>query len=76
MSEIISSLPGENINIENEIHNTPTNIKQNFLFLSSPLTNKNIPTNNIKKYQNPKYSPHFKSNNRTLQPIRSSVYSD
>ncbi len=76
MSEIISSLPGENINIENEIHNTPTNIKPNFLFLSSPLNNKNIPTNNIKKYQTPKYSPHFKSNNRTLQLVKSSVYSD
>lgn len=76
MSEIISSLPGENINIENEIHNTPTNTKPNFLFLSSPLNNKNIPTKSIKKYQNPKYSPRFKLNNRTLQPVGSSVYSD
>ena len=54
---MISALPGENINIENEIHNNPTNTKLNFLFPSSPLTTKNNPTNNIKKYQKPIISP-------------------
>jgi len=50
---MISALPGENINIDNAIHNSPTTIKMNFLFPSSPLITKNIPTNSIKKYQNP-----------------------
>jgi hypothetical protein len=44
---MISALPGENINIENEIHNSPTNTKLNFLFPSSPFTTKNNPTINI-----------------------------
>lgn len=52
-----SALPGENINIENEIHNSPENIKLIFLFPISPLTTKNKPTNNIKKYQKPIISP-------------------
>lgn len=50
---MISSLPGENINIENDIHNNPMNIKTNLFFLISPLIAKNKPKNNIKKYQNP-----------------------
>lgn len=54
---MISALPGANINIDNEIHNKPTNTKLNFLFPSSPLTTKNNPTNNIKKYQKPIISP-------------------
>ena len=54
---MISALPGENINIDNEIHNSPTNTKLNFLFQSNPLTTKNNPTNNIKKYQKPIISP-------------------
>ena len=54
---MISSLPGENINIENEIHINPINTKLNLFFPSSPLITKNNPTNNIKKYQNPIISP-------------------
>jgi len=54
---MISALPGENINIENEIHNNPTKTKLNFLFPINPLTTKNNPTNNIKKYQKPIISP-------------------
>lgn len=50
---MISALPGENINKDNEIHTSPTNTKLNFLCLSSPKTTKNNPRNNIKKYQNP-----------------------
>jgi hypothetical protein len=50
---MISALPGENINIENAVHKSPTIIKLIFLFPRSPLTTKNIPTNNIKKYQKP-----------------------
>ncbi len=54
---MITSLPGVNINIENAILMTPINTKAFLLFPSSPLTTKNIPTNNIKKYQNPITSP-------------------
>lgn len=54
---MISALPEENINIDNVIINKPMHIKPNFLFPSSPLTTKNNPTNNIKKYQKPIISP-------------------
>jgi hypothetical protein len=54
---MISSLPGENIKIENEIHNNPISIELNLFFPSSPLITKNNPTNNIKKYHNPIISP-------------------
>lgn len=54
---MISALPGENINIDKEIHNSPTNTKLKFFFRSNPLTTKNNPTNNIKKYQKPTISP-------------------
>lgn len=54
---MISSLPGENIKIENEMHNKPISIKLNLIFLNSPLITKNNPANNIKKYQNPIISP-------------------
>lgn len=54
---MILALPGENINIEKAIHKIPINTKLIFLFLPSPLTTNNIPTNNIKKYQKPIISP-------------------
>jgi len=62
-SEIISALPGENINIENDIQNKPTNripifiINKDCFFINSPLNIKNNPTNKIKKYQTPISSP-------------------
>ena len=54
---MISALPGENINIDKEIHNSPINTKLYLLLPRNPLITKNNPTNNIKKYQKPITSP-------------------
>ena len=62
---MISALPGENMNMENEIHNRPINTKPIFLFLNSPLTTNIKPTNSIKKYQKPIiYTPKFNVDRR------------
>ena len=65
-SEIISALPGENINIENDIQNKPTNripifiINKDCFFINSPLNIKNNPQTRLRNTKPPLAHPFYK----------------